>query len=212
MAPFDADEEKKIKNSTLTRPLCPSFSSTPSSDVCIIGAVRTPIGGLMGSLSSLSATQLGGQAIAAALRAARIEAASEPSSSAAASNGGGGGGGNLDVVDEVIMGNVLSAGLGQVRIFLFLSFISSCDGDHDLSLKTLSPTKTKKMKTAGPGHAGRHLRRTARDDPGLHRQQGLRLRHEGRRARRGGDLDGRGRARRRGRHGVDEQRAFFVKK
>ena len=79
--------------------------------------MRTPIGGLMGSLSSLSATQLGGQAIAAALRAARIEvsSSSNPSSSSFWNGGGGGSGGNLDVVDEVIMGNVLSAGLGQVR-------------------------------------------------------------------------------------------------
>ena len=104
--------------SLLSSPTTPS-QQTKRADVCIIGAVRTPIGGLMGSLSSLSATQLGGQAIAAALRAARIEASS--SSDPSTSNGGRGGG-NLDVVDEVIMGNVLSAGLGQVNLVALLRF------------------------------------------------------------------------------------------
>jgi len=32
-------------------------------DVCIVGVARTPIGGLLGTLSSLSATELGSIAI-----------------------------------------------------------------------------------------------------------------------------------------------------
>lgn len=40
-------------------------------DVVIVGAVRTPFGGLLGSVSGLTAPQLGGAAIAAALAAAR---------------------------------------------------------------------------------------------------------------------------------------------
>ena len=58
----------------------------------IVSAARTPIGSFNGVLSSLAATQLGSIAIAAALKRARLSG---------------------EKVDEVIMGNVLSAGLGQ---------------------------------------------------------------------------------------------------
>ncbi|WP_026898359.1 acetyl-CoA C-acyltransferase [Daejeonella oryzae] len=61
-------------------------------EVYIISAVRTPIGSFGGSLSSLSATKLGAIAIKAAVEKAGIK----PSD-----------------VQEVIMGNVLSANLGQ---------------------------------------------------------------------------------------------------
>ncbi len=58
----------------------------------IASAARTPIGSFNGSLSSLSATRLGGIVIADAVKRAGVKA---------------------EQVDEVIMGNVLSAGLGQ---------------------------------------------------------------------------------------------------
>jgi acetyl-CoA C-acetyltransferase len=58
----------------------------------ILSAVRTPIGKFQGGLSSLSATELGAKVVAEAVRRAGIE----PST-----------------VDEIIMGNVVSAGLGQ---------------------------------------------------------------------------------------------------
>lgn len=58
----------------------------------IVSATRTPIGSFNGALSSLPATTLGSLAISSALK--RIEL-------------------NGQEVDEVIMGNVLSAGLGQ---------------------------------------------------------------------------------------------------
>ena len=58
----------------------------------IVAACRTPIGKHLGGLSSLSATDLGAKAIAEAVRRAGIDA---------------------DAVQEVIMGNVLQAGLGQ---------------------------------------------------------------------------------------------------
>jgi len=61
-------------------------------DVFIVAAVRTPIGSFGGSLSSFSATALGAQAIAGAL--ARSGVAPEQ-------------------VEEVYMGNVVSANLGQ---------------------------------------------------------------------------------------------------
>lgn len=58
----------------------------------IVSATRTPIGSFNGSLSSVPATKLGSIAIREALK--KIDLSS-------------------DEVDEVIMGNVLSAGLGQ---------------------------------------------------------------------------------------------------
>jgi acetyl-CoA C-acetyltransferase len=61
-------------------------------EVFIVGAKRTPLGSFNGSLSSVSATKLGAVAIKAALEQANID----PNS-----------------VEEVIMGSVLQAGLGQ---------------------------------------------------------------------------------------------------
>ncbi|XP_031091423.1 acetyl-CoA acetyltransferase, cytosolic 1-like [Ipomoea triloba] len=61
-------------------------------DVCIVGVARTPMGGFLGSLSSLSATKLGSIAIKGALERANVD----PS-----------------LVQEVFFGNVLSANLGQ---------------------------------------------------------------------------------------------------
>lgn len=61
-------------------------------EVVIVSAVRTPIGSFLGTLSGISATKLGAAAIKGAL--AKIEL--DPSH-----------------VDEVFMGNVVQAGLGQ---------------------------------------------------------------------------------------------------
>lgn len=61
-------------------------------DAVIVSAVRTAIGSFNGSLSPLSATEMGGLVIKEALQRAGADGAS---------------------VDEVIMGNVLQAGLGQ---------------------------------------------------------------------------------------------------
>ncbi len=61
-------------------------------DVVIVSAVRTPMGSFNGSLSTVPATQLGATAIKGAIEAAGIDA---------------------DKVQEVIMGNVLQANLGQ---------------------------------------------------------------------------------------------------
>ena len=60
--------------------------------VYIVSAARTPIGAFLGSLAALSAPKLGAVAIRAALERAGLVA---------------------DAVDEVFMGNVLSAGIGQ---------------------------------------------------------------------------------------------------
>ena len=61
-------------------------------EAVILSAVRTPIGKFQGALSPLSAVDLGAIVVREAVRRAGIEAAQ---------------------VDEVIMGNVISAGLGQ---------------------------------------------------------------------------------------------------
>jgi len=60
--------------------------------VYIVSAVRTPIGSMMGGLSTVPATELGATAIKGALEKGTID----PS-----------------WVDEVFMGNVLQAGVGQ---------------------------------------------------------------------------------------------------
>lgn len=60
--------------------------------VLISGAVRTPIGNLNGGLSGISATTLGGHVIRESLHRSHID----PS-----------------MVDQVLMGNVLTAGVGQ---------------------------------------------------------------------------------------------------
>jgi acetyl-CoA C-acetyltransferase len=61
-------------------------------EVYIVAARRTPIGGLLGNLSHLSATELGAIAIKGAIEEAGLDAA---------------------LIDSIYMGNVLSANLGQ---------------------------------------------------------------------------------------------------
>jgi acetyl-CoA C-acetyltransferase len=63
-----------------------------SNEVVITGAVRTPIGTFGGSFADVPATQLGATAIAEAMKRSKV---------------------SPDQVDEVLMGNVLSAGLGM---------------------------------------------------------------------------------------------------
>lgn len=62
------------------------------SDIVIVSAKRTPIGAFNGALSGQSAAQLGAVAITAALAAAQVEPGD---------------------VDEVVLGHVLTAGLGM---------------------------------------------------------------------------------------------------
>ena len=63
-----------------------------SKKVVIVSAVRTPIGSFMGSLSTVTASQLGAIAIKGALDKINL---------------------NPNLVDEVLMGNVVQAGVGQ---------------------------------------------------------------------------------------------------
>ena len=61
-------------------------------DVVIVAAKRTPIGTFGGGLASLTAPELGATALLEVIKSANIP---------------------MDLVDEVVMGNVLSAGVGQ---------------------------------------------------------------------------------------------------
>ena len=63
-----------------------------SKPIAILSAARTPMGGMMGSLSSVSSPELGAVAIRAAIERAGLDKAT---------------------IDEVIMGSVLSAAVGQ---------------------------------------------------------------------------------------------------
>lgn len=63
-----------------------------SNEVVIVSAVRTAIGSFLGSLKNVTAVELGGIVIKEALKRSGV---------------------NANEVDEVIMGNVLQAGLGQ---------------------------------------------------------------------------------------------------
>ncbi len=67
-------------------------TSIMSKKVVIVSAVRTPIGSFMGSLSSVTAPQLGAAAIKGALEKINLDP---------------------NLVDEVLMGNVIQAGVGQ---------------------------------------------------------------------------------------------------
>lgn len=68
------------------------YSSNAKNDVVIISAVRTPIGSFLGSLSSLSATQLGAVATEEAVKRAGIK---------------------KEDIKEVFFGNVVQAAVGQ---------------------------------------------------------------------------------------------------
>lgn len=61
-------------------------------DICIAAAARTPMGGFQGAFTTVSATELGAAAIQAVMSRAALDETQ---------------------VDEVLMGNVLAAGLGQ---------------------------------------------------------------------------------------------------
>jgi acetyl-CoA C-acetyltransferase len=61
-------------------------------EVVIVSAARTPIGSFLGSLSSVSATKLGSVAIKGALDKINLKP---------------------ELVQEVLMGNVVQAGVGQ---------------------------------------------------------------------------------------------------
>ncbi|KZW04425.1 thiolase [Exidia glandulosa HHB12029] len=68
------------------------MSQLAPTDVVIVGASRTPVGSINGVLKTLTAPQLGAVALKAAIKAAGVDPAA---------------------VEEVLMGNVVQAGVGQ---------------------------------------------------------------------------------------------------
>ena len=97
-----------------------------SESVVIASAVRTPIASFMGSFSNIPAPRLGAAAIIAALEKAGVK---------------------KDAVDEVILGNVLIAGVGQAparqaAIFAGLPNAVPCTTIHKVcgsGLKAVKP-------------------------------------------------------------------------
>jgi acetyl-CoA C-acetyltransferase len=73
--------------------LQPNFNKMK--EVFIVSVARTPVGAASGSLASLTATQLGSVAMKAALERAQL---------------------NGEEIDEIFMGNVLSANVGQAPV------------------------------------------------------------------------------------------------
>jgi acetyl-CoA C-acetyltransferase len=63
-----------------------------ANEAFIVAGVRTPIGALGGVLSTVPATELGATCVRALVERAKVP---------------------LDEIDEIIMGNVVGAGLGQ---------------------------------------------------------------------------------------------------
>ncbi len=100
-------------------------------EVVIISGCRTPVGKFQGSLSDLSATQLGAIVVREAVKRANLDPKQ---------------------VDECIMGNVVSAGLGQnparqAAIFGGLRSGSGCH-DHQQGLRF----RTQSGRTRGASH------------------------------------------------------------
>jgi acetyl-CoA C-acetyltransferase len=92
--------------------------------VCIISAVRTPIGSFGGSLSGFTAVQLGSLAVKGALEKAKVPPTT---------------------VQELYMGNVISANLGQAPARQVA--ISAGIGDH-VPCTTVNKVCASGMKSA----------------------------------------------------------------
>lgn len=90
-------------------------------EVFIVSAVRTPIGSFGGRLSALSATELAGKAIAEAVKRANIDP---------------------NQVEEIYLGNVLSANLGQAPATQAAKFA----GLHDIPATTINKVCASGMK------------------------------------------------------------------
>ena len=99
-----------------------------SENVYVLGAARTPIGSFQGALASLSAAELGAHAIKAALGNAELPA---------------------DAVNEVIMGNVISAGLKQAPARQAMRTAGLPDSVHALTVNKVCGSG---MKATMLGH------------------------------------------------------------
>ncbi|WP_445452335.1 acetyl-CoA C-acyltransferase [Flavobacterium sp. 25HG05S-40] len=95
--------------------------------VVIVSAVRTPIGSFMGSLSTVTATQLGAAAIKGALHKINLDP---------------------NLVDEVLMGNVVQAGVGQAPARQAAKFAGLAD---DVPCTTINKVCASGMKAVMQG-------------------------------------------------------------
>ena len=82
---------KKFPEPALHPTVRPRSHSNPT-EVVIVAAARTPIGKFQGSLAEIAAPKLGGKVISALLQRSKVD---------------------HNLVDEVIMGCVLTGGVGQ---------------------------------------------------------------------------------------------------
>ncbi len=99
-----------------------------SDNVYVLGAARTPIGSFQGALSKQSAPDLGAHAIRAAVAASGLDG---------------------DSVDEVIMGNVISAGLKQAPARQAMRSAGLADSIHALTVNKVCGSG---MKATMLGH------------------------------------------------------------
>ena len=99
-----------------------------SDNVYVLGAARTPIGSFQGALAGQSAPDLGAHAIRAALNASGIAD---------------------EAVNEVIMGNVISAGLKQAPARQAMRSANLADGIHALTVNKVCGSG---MKATMLGH------------------------------------------------------------
>lgn len=96
-------------------------------DVVIISAARTPVGSFMGSLSQVPAPKLGAVAIEAAIERAGIA---------------------KDKIDEVIMGCVLQAGIGQAPARQAMRFAGIPDSTHAMTVHKVCGSGLKSVMLA----------------------------------------------------------------
>ena len=111
-------------------------------EAVIVSAVRTATGKFQGALKGFTAPQLGALVVAEAVRRAGIDAAS---------------------VDECIMGNVVSAGLGQNPARQAALRGGLADHVAALTINKVCGSGLKAVMLAAPGHCdGRHRDRRRR--------------------------------------------------
>ncbi|MCM0605648.1 MAG: thiolase family protein [Xanthomonadaceae bacterium] len=98
-----------------------------ANDVVIVSYARTPFGSFQGALSSLSAPKLGAHAIAAALERSGMK---------------------KDQVTEVIMGNVLQAGIGQAPARQAMIYAGLPNSVHALTVNKVCGSGMKALMLA----------------------------------------------------------------
>ena len=127
-------------------------STGPNGDVYIVSAARTPIGKFGGALSGVPATELGAVAIRAAVERAGLDPATAP-------------------IDEVLMGQVLQAGVGQAPARQALLKAGLPDGTSATTINRVCGSGLKAIMLAAAEIRarrcrGRHRRRDGIDEPG----------------------------------------------